>query len=158
MRIIVITCCFVLFLIASVVAAQRSSDIDKPVWTIESIKAKPGMFGSAMSYLDDNWMAVREEAKRRGVVLGYQRLVQQDSLDPSGEYRNIVLITEFKDQQAYRTSSHLFASIQQGLSKNDPGVLRPSRQEDVYDTAGTRVFLDYNETSGVQQRLLSVIR
>ena len=48
----------------------QSPDIDeKPVWTLEYIHVKPDKLGLALSYLDDHWMQVREEAKRRGVVL-----------------------------------------------------------------------------------------
>ncbi len=46
--------------------AQSPSDSEKPVWTMEVIRVKPGMFGFTLGYLDDNWMRVREEAKRQG--------------------------------------------------------------------------------------------
>jgi hypothetical protein len=50
-------------------------------------------------YLDDNWMRVAEEAKRQGVVLTYHRFVERQGASESN--RNIVLVTEFKNQQAY---------------------------------------------------------
>lgn len=59
--------------------AQILSEFDKPMWTIELIRVKPGMFGFTLGYLDDNWMQVREEAKREGAALRYERLVQQDT-------------------------------------------------------------------------------
>jgi hypothetical protein len=47
--------------------AQKLSEIDKPTWEMESLKVKPGMFGFTLGYLDDNWMRLREEAKRQGM-------------------------------------------------------------------------------------------
>jgi hypothetical protein len=55
--------------------AQNLPNIDKPMWTMEFIKVKPGMFGLTLGYLDDNWMRVAEEAKRRGAVVTYHRFV-----------------------------------------------------------------------------------
>ena len=66
-------------LITSGGGAQTPSVGEKPVWTMESIKVKPGMFDFTLGYLDDHWMHVREEAKRQGLVLSYHRIVEQDS-------------------------------------------------------------------------------
>ena len=47
---------------------------DKPVWALEFVKVKPGMFAATMGYLDDNWIRLRAEAKRQGAVLTYNRI------------------------------------------------------------------------------------
>jgi hypothetical protein len=75
---------------------------------MEFIKVKPGMFGLTLGYLDDNWMRVAEEAKRRGAVVTYHRFVEQSA---PGSDRNIVLVTEFKNQTAYVLREKLFDSI-----------------------------------------------
>jgi hypothetical protein len=60
------------------------------LWTMELIKVKPDMFGLTLGYLDDNWMRVREEAKRQGSVLSYRRiapgleLVRSTAARPAG--------------------------------------------------------------------------
>lgn len=135
-----------LFLVSLLVVvgggAQSPSDRDKPVWTIELIKVKPGMFGFTLGYLDDNWMSVREEAKRQSAVLGYNRIVEQGSRENE---RNIVLLTEYKNQAAYDGREGLFDSIRKRLPNNTSGLVRPPRQEDLYETVSTRVFQDYSE-------------
>jgi hypothetical protein len=129
---------------------QMLSKTDKPMWTIEVIRVKPAMFGFALGYLDDNWMQVREEAKRQGVVLSYARLAEQDTQDSA---REIVLITEFKNGQAYLLRDSFFASIRKRLPNSTPGLLRPEKQ-DLYETVSAGTFLEYPETANVP-RLLS---
>ena len=89
---------FASLLIVTVGAAQSASESQKPVWTMESMRVKPGMFGITLGYLDDNWMRVREEAKRQGAVLSYQRIAEEGSQESD---REIVLLTEYKNQAAY---------------------------------------------------------
>ncbi len=128
------------------------ADGEKPVWTMEFIKVKPGMFGFTLGYLDDNWMREREEAKRQGAVLSYHRIAEQGSEESD---RNIVLLTEFKNVPTYAAREELFASIRKQLPNNTSGVVRPPRQEDLYENVSTLVFQDYSETDIVRFRLLS---
>src|SRR5467141_3645334 len=51
--------------------AQSPAVADRPVWTMEFIKVKPDNFGLTLGYLDDQWMRIREEAKRQGEILSY---------------------------------------------------------------------------------------
>jgi hypothetical protein len=88
--------------------AQNPLRSEKPVWTMEFIKVKPGMFGLALGFLDDDWMRVREEAKHRGAVLSYHRIGEQAGAQSDG---NIVLLTECKNQATYDGSEKLFESI-----------------------------------------------
>ena len=142
-----------LFIVSDGGAQQfHRADGEKPVWTMEFIKVKPGMFGFTLGYLDDNWMRVREEAKRQGAVLSYHRIAEQGSGDSD---RNIVLLTEFKNAPAYAAHEELFASIRKQLPNNTLGVVRPPRQEDLYENVSTRVFQDYSDTDVARFRLLS---
>ena len=131
--------------------AQSRPENDKPVWTMEFIKVKPGMFGSTLGYLDDNWMRVREEAKRRGVVLAYNR-VGDESRDSDG---SIVLLTEFKNQAAYDAHEKLFASISEQLPNKMSGRLTVPRQGDLYETSSAIVYKDYSDTYNSRLQLLS---
>src|ERR1700733_10449513 len=71
-----------LLLIAIGVNAQELQEVppaaplkaEQPVWALEFIKVKPGMFAATMGYLDDNWIPQRAEAKRQGAVLNYNRV------------------------------------------------------------------------------------
>jgi len=146
-----------LFLVSLLIAggrgAQSPSDNERPVWTMEVIKAKPEMFGFTLGYLDDNWMRVREEAKRQGVVVRYYCIAEQGSGDSD---RSIVLLTEYKNSAAYAAREGLFASIRnqhKQLPSNTPGIVRFGRLEDL--AMSTRVFQDYSDMDDARFRLLS---
>jgi len=144
-----------LFIVSGGGAQQFPADSEKPVWTMESIKVKPEMFGFALGYLDDNWMREREEAKRKGAVVSYYRIAEEGNGDSD---RSIVLLTEFKNPVAYGTREELFASIRKQRKKlpnNTPGVVRLGRLEDLYEAMTTRVFRDYSDMDNVRLRLLS---
>jgi hypothetical protein len=145
-----------LFLISLLVvpgaAPQNPSDSEKPVWTMEILKVKSEMFGSTLGYLDDNWMRVRVEAKRQGVVLSYDRIAD---LDGRESHRSIVLLTEFKNLATYHASEKLFASIAAQLPNNKSAIMRPHKQADLYETMSTRVFQDYSDMDDARFRLLS---
>ena len=138
--------------------AQNPSDSEKPVWTMEFIRVKPGMFGQTLGYLDDNWMSVREEAKCQGAVLSYHRIAEAVLITPgsmSGDQNSIVLLTEYKNQAAFFGREKLFASIRKQLPKNTAGIVRALQQVDLYETVSARVFHDYSDTDKVRVQLLS---
>jgi hypothetical protein len=122
--------------------AQNPSD--RPVWTMEFVKVKSGMFGPTLGYLDDNWMRVRDEAKHQGAVLSFSRIAEKGNRESEG---TIVLLTEYKNQAACDARGALFDSIRKHLPNNTSGVVRPTRQEDLYETISTRVFQNYSEMS-----------
>jgi hypothetical protein len=133
--------------------AQSPSDSEKAVWTVEFLKVMPGQFGPTLGYLDDNWMRIREEAKRQGAVLSYHRIAEQNISESD---RNIVLLTEYKNQAAYDAREKLFASILKQLPVSTPGVLRlPRGPEGLYETVSIRVFRDYPDAYSAQFRLLA---
>ena len=138
-------------LIVTVGGAQSSSESEKPVWTMESMKVKPGMFGITLGYLDDNWIRVREEAKRQGAVLSYHRIAEKGSQEGD---REIVLLTEYKNQASYDAREKLFSSIRKELP-NNTFVVRLPQKLDLYDIMNTRVFQDYSDIDSARFRLLS---
>ena len=131
--------------------AQSPSHSEKPVWTMEFIKVKPGMFGLTLGYLDDGWIRVREEAKHQGAILNYHRIADQGGPNDG----SIVLLTEYKNQTTYDQREKLFDSIQKQLPNNTSGVLRPHKEEELYDTVGTGVFQDYSDMDNPGLRLLA---
>jgi hypothetical protein len=132
--------------------AQSPSESEKPVWTMELIKVKPLMFGFTLGYLDDNWMRIHEEAKRQGSVLSYQRIAEQGTGESD---RNIVLLTEYKNQATCDARERLFSSIRKQLPNNTSGLLRPPQQENLYEVLSTRVFQDYSYIDNGGFRLIS---
>jgi hypothetical protein len=120
--------------------AQSLAGKSMPVWTMEVIKVKPGMFGPTLGNLDDNWMRIREEAKGTGFVLSYHRIAEQSNPEAA---RTIVLLTEYKDQGSCDAREFLFSQIRKQLSDNSSGTVKLFRNEDLYVTVSTQVFQDY---------------
>jgi len=103
--------------------------------------------------LDDNWMRVRAEAKKEGAVLDYHRIqnaVIELNGHKVGDPHSIVLMTEFKNMDAFMKSEKLFASIRERFPKSTPGVLKPQgiKPEDVYEIVDSQLFIEEPEVSG----------
>src|SRR6267154_6049145 len=137
--------------------AQSPDIAEKPVWTLEFIKVRPEKFGLTLGYLDDQWMRVREEAKRQGAVLSYHR-IQETVLEApgvkAGDSNTIVLLTEYKNLAAFSGREKLFAAIREHLPSGTPGVLRQQR-EDLYETVGTRMFMEVPDDGRTSFKLLA---
>lgn len=135
--------------------AMEREKMDQPVWTLEFIRVNLGFggFGGAMTYLDDNWLRVRAEAKKEGTVLDYHR-IHNAALEIDGhkvgDPHSFVLMTEYKNLDAFMQSKTLFASIRERLPNTDPGVLNPEglKPEDIYEIVDSQVFLEEPEVSG----------
>jgi hypothetical protein len=148
--------CFLVYVVGG--DAQSPDVSEKPVWTIEFIKVRPEKFGLTLGYLDDHWMRVREEAKRQGAVLSYHRIAEALLLTPgskSGDQNSIVLLTEYKNSVAYFGREKLFASILKHLPGSTPGVLPAGKQEDLFETMDTRIFLEVPAEASTQFKLLA---
>jgi len=127
-----------------VVGGDAQSPAERPVWTMEFIKVRPEKFGLTLGYLDDQWMRIREEAKRQGEILSYHRIEETVLIAPGvkvGDPNTIVLLTEYKNMAAFSGREKLFASISEHLPSGTPGVMRQKR-EDLYETVGTRMFME----------------
>ena len=125
---------------------------DKPVWALEFVKAKPGMFAATMGHLDDNWLRLRAEAKRQGAVLTYNRVAGEES---SNSEWDILLMTEYKNQAAYNGREKLFDSILKRLPDNTSDVIKGYKREELFQSVKTRVLQDYSENGYPQLRLLT---
>ena len=135
--------------------AQISSLDGPTVWTIEIIKVKPGKFGPTLGYLDDNWTRLREEAKRQGVVLTYNRIAEEGVSEDSEDSPIIMLLTEYKNKAAYESRDKIYTSILKQLPDISSGVLRLYHHDDLYETVSTRVYNDYTGPHTARLRLLA---
>ena len=137
--------------------AQSRDAAEKPVWTLEFIQVKPEDFGLAMAFLDDSWMRVRAEAKREGAVLDYHR-IQNASLETPGhkvgDPNSVVLLTEYKNLDAFAGSEKIFASIREHLPQNPPAMIKRPQRVDFYKTWDTQVFVEDPDT-GTRFKLLA---
>ena len=121
------------------------ADEEKPVWTMEFIKASPENFGPAMGYLDDHWMRLRAEAKRQGAVLDYHLISNAGIVTPghkAWDQNSIVMLTEYKNMGAFMESQQLFNSMREHKGWQSGGVIKPSVVEDLFETLNTQVFLE----------------
>ena len=132
--------------------ARGGTDVtEKPVWTLEFLKVRPEKYALALDDLDDQWMPIREEAKRQGAILSYERISNAGLVTPDHKI-SIVLLTEYKSMATYVEREELFASIREHLPSNTPpGMLRLQR-EDVFET-DEHLFLEV-PAEGNRQRLL----
>jgi hypothetical protein len=124
--------------------AQSPEPAEKPVWAMEFLEVQPGKMALALGYLDDHWMRVREQAKRQGVVLNYHRVAEvrlETDGSKTGDPNAIVLLTEYKNLNAFSGREVVFASILRHLPSGTPGLV-PLRPEELYETVDTRVFME----------------
>jgi len=139
--------CSLFFVVGGDAQTDRT---EKPVWTLELIKVKPENFGPAMGYLDDHWMRVRAEAKRQGVVLDYHRIQNAVLEIPGhklGDPSSIVLLTEYKNLDAFMESQRLFDSMRERPRWQTGGVVRLLSPEEFFETLNTQVFVEESGTS-----------
>jgi len=130
--------------------AQGPDKAEKPIWTLEFIKVKPENLGPAMGYLDDHWMRVRAEAKRQGVVLDYHRIQNAVLEIPGhkvGDPSSIVLLTEYKNLDAFMESQRLFNSMRERPRWQTGGLVRLLSPEEFFETLNTQVFVEEPGTS-----------
>jgi hypothetical protein len=134
--------------------AQSPDRAEKPVWTLEFIKVKPENFGPAMGYLDDHWMRVRAEAKRQGAVLDYHRIQNAVLLAAgykAGDASSIVLLTEYKNLDAFTESRKLFDSMPERPRWQTGGVIKPWALDDLFEVLNTQVFVEESDpTTGLK--------
>jgi len=130
--------------------AQSPNITERPVWTLEFIKVMPENFGAAMGYLDDHWMRVRAEAKRRGAVLDYHRIQNATLVTPGhnlGDPSSIVLVTEYKNMDAFMESQNSFVRILTPSGWQTGGVVRQLSPEGLFEPLITQVFVEEPDTS-----------
>ena len=124
---------------------QSHDKAERPVWTLEFIKVKSENFGPAMGYLDDHWMRVRAEAKRQGAVLDYHRIQNAVLEIPGhkvGDPSSIVLLTEYKDLDAFTESQRVFDRTRERPRWQTGGIVRQRSPEELFETLNTQVFLE----------------
>lgn len=124
--------------------AQTPTISRKSVWEMESIQVRPGMMGLTLGYLDEHWMRLRQEAKRKGVVLSYHRFTEPLLIIPgskSSSQDRIVLLTEYTDLGAFSGRDLIFSQIEQKLPSSSSGVVTVNRGE-LYETVDTGVFME----------------
>jgi hypothetical protein len=136
--------------------AKSPDSTDKPVvWTLEFIKVSPETYGPTLGRLDDQWMRIREEAKRRGIVVSFHRISDAGLVMPDhkfGDQTSIVLLTEYRDMAAFLEREKTFASIREHLPSSTPGVLRRVERE---ETTDGHLFVEVPAPGNTEFKLLA---
>ena len=112
----------------------------------------------ALSHLDDQWMRIREEAKRQGAVLSYERISNARLLTPGRKLTDpisIVLMTEYASGATYLEREKLFASIREHLPSSTPPGMLKLQQEDAFET-DEHLFLEVPAEGSRDRWLLPV--
>ena len=125
----------------------QSPDIpEKPVWTLEFITVQPENLAPAMQYLNDHWMRGRAEAKRRGAVLDYHLMSNAGSSRPQALGDSIVLVTKYKNMDAFMGSQKRFPLMPgpDGNFKVGPNELL-SVEDDFLEMLTGQVFVEEPE-------------
>jgi hypothetical protein len=82
-------------LVGLTVSAQSSRPYrNGSVWSISTIKIKPGMDSAYLEYVATDWKRVQEAGKKEGLILSYKVLVTEAH---SATDWDLLLMTEFKD-------------------------------------------------------------
>jgi hypothetical protein len=138
--------------------AQSLDTTETPVWTLEFIKVGSEQYGQTLGDLDEQWVRLREEAKRQGVVVSYHRISDAGLVTPDhqpGDQTSIVLLTEYKNMTAFLERKKTFASIREHLSLNTPGGLKLERGRNPYKITDGHVFLDVPAEGDPQFKVLA---
>jgi hypothetical protein len=95
--------------------AERVYD-NGPVWVINYVETKTGMFDDYMAYLSTKWRETNEADKKAGYVLDYKILAVGSPRDHEAD---VILMVEYKNMAAFdrplaeaeATSAKAFGSV-----------------------------------------------
>ena len=111
-QIIIMKNCILLFFL--VFAVQVSAQPGKPVSVIDFVKIKEGKKAEAMYFYENNWKVYRKIALQKGYIKSYKMLSTKP--DSAASF-DLILITEFADEDQYKKSEPLFNQI---IKQNRP--------------------------------------
>jgi len=132
-------------------SAQQPAEPGEAVWALDFVKVKPGMFEQTMSYFDEGWIPAREEAKRRGVIIGYRRIAEMSEAKNDWD---IILMTEYKNQTAYDERDKAFGPIDLEVLRNRRGTMKTLDEKYLYDIVDRRVLQDFSRVENPHFKLI----
>ncbi|MGA2563900.1 MAG: hypothetical protein ABSF96_10095 [Steroidobacteraceae bacterium] len=80
------------------VLADDHAFTDGPVVSVSAVRTEYGKFDEYMKYLDGNWKAVQEAAKKAGLVISYRVITVQPRTENDPD---IYLVTNYKNWAAF---------------------------------------------------------
>ena len=105
----------------------------QPVIALDYVKTKPGEFDNFIEFLKKNWVVAREKAKEKGFILSFEYQTQRGDTG-----WDITLVTEYKDEIAYKGREKIFQQIFKEYFPNGPVLVNGKRSKDMADIKGSR--------------------
>ena len=107
--------CLISILIFGITACSPRSEVSthqqvspkNTVLAIDFMRTLPGEQADYLKFVEQNWMAAREEAKKQGYVAGYEVIVRS----PETEDWDVMLITEYVDAETHQRREAIFEAM-----------------------------------------------
>ena len=97
------------------------SAFSQTVITYDHVKTKEGEFDNYISFVEKNWMVIRQKAKEKGIVVDYRyEILRTDSSD-------VILITQYKNDSAFQNRDKIFLDIYKQYFPNGPVLVNGKR-------------------------------
>lgn len=107
---------FVTLLFVTVTAISHSQTIS----VMDFVKVKNNNYAETMYYYESNWKLSRDIAMEKGFISGYRL---EKVIPDSAVLFDLILITEYKDKNAYQKSEENFSGILKAIRPNGPVLL-----------------------------------
>lgn len=103
------------------------------VTTIDQVKTKPGQFDDYITFLEKNWVIARQKAKEKGYIISFKYSVnRQDTLS------DVSLVTEYRDDEAYKNRENIFKEIYRETFPNGPILVNNKRSKDMAEIISSK--------------------
>lgn len=109
------------------------SVFSQPVIAVDYVKTKPGEFDDFVEFLKKNWVVAREKAKEKGFILSFEY-----QTNPKDTGWDITLVTEYKDETAFKEREKIFQQIFKEYFPNGPVLVNGKRSRDMADIKGRK--------------------
>jgi len=119
---------FALIFLLFISPAQAISP-EKEIVLVEFVNVVRGNWQEALYYFENNWLVIRETAKKKGIISSFRMVSFQDY--PGREF-DILLITEYENSDKYKKSEERLSKLVK--SKGAPELLNELNPNDFRKT------------------------
>src|SRR5688572_31885427 len=116
------------YLLTILIISIAISSLAQTVTAVDYVKTKPGEFDNFIVFLKQNWVVAREKAKEKGAIVSFQYTTNRD--DTAWD---IILMTEYKDEETYKSRKKIFQEIFKEYFPNSTVMVNGKRSKDIAD-------------------------
>jgi hypothetical protein len=124
-------------------ASSREAEPQRSIWTVNTVKAKPGMVERGRRYFEAKWLPARALLVTRGAIASYKLLLAPAENQSEAEF---VLITEYPDAARYAAREANFQQAFREIGAPDQVTVDGLTRAELFETA--RGLEDYAEVAG----------